>query len=516
MKRISVLALSLFAVAAFVGCPKTEAPPKKSADAVKLEFFVMSQCPFGVQAVDKIKEVVEKMGSDLDFTMDFIGNVAENGDLSSMHGADEVKGDIIQLCAAKLAPKTYLDLVACQNKNYREVAKNWEACATETKIPVEKLRACIDGPEGKALATASFNKAKERSARGSPTIYLAGANYSGKRTTIEFFRAICAAHKGATKPAACQNIPEPPKVNVTILADKRCTECNADRYQSQIKWRVANPVITVLDYSDAEGKKLFEEVQGKTLPMVLFDSTLNADKDALEAFQRNLTEAGNYRILNNVRSDWNPLCGDAANCKLPECKDTMTCRAETPNTLEVFVMSQCPFGVRALNAMEAVLKNFGDAMKFKIHFIANGTAESGFSALHGQPEVEENIRELCSIELYGKKNKYMDYILCRNKDIKSADWQKCATGGINAKAMQSCIDTKGKKLHEEDIKIANALGIGGSPTWIVNGKYKFSGADAETIRSNFCKYNKVKGCENSLAAADAAAAPPPPAGSCGN
>ena len=37
-----------------------------------------------------------------------------------------------------------------------------------------------------------------------------------------------------------------------------------------------------------------------------------------------------------------------------------------------------------------------------------------------------------------------------------------------------------------------------SPTWIANRRYKFSGIDAETIKTSFCQHNAIKGCENTL------------------
>jgi len=108
----------------------------------------------------------------------------------------------------------------------------------------------------------------------------------------------------------------------------------------------------------------------------------------------------------------------------------------------------------------------------------------------------------------------MDYIWCRNKDIRSSEWQSCTgSNGIATAKIKSCFEGEGKKLHEEDIKIANSLGIGASPTWLVNGRYKFSGIDAETIRKNVCEHNPgLKGCENKLSAAGPGASPQ---GGCG-
>jgi hypothetical protein len=169
--------------------------------------------------------------------------------------------------------------------------------------------------------------------------------------------------------------------------------------------------------------------------------------------------------------------------------------------------------VKALDAMKEVLNVFKD-INFNIHFIADETPQ-GFQSLHGQGEVDENIRELCAIKYYPKNYKYMDYMWCRNKDIRSAEWQKCATKetGIDAKVIEKCATgDEGKKLLSEDIKNAKELNVSGSPSWFANNKYKFSALAPEQIRSNLCLYNKdLKGCEQKLSGDSG----PAPAGGCG-
>jgi predicted DsbA family dithiol-disulfide isomerase len=360
------------------------------------------------------------------------------------------------------------------------------------------LKSCIDGAEGKKLLSDSYKRAEAKGATGSPTIYIGGKPYEGRRTSDAYLRAICDAHKGPA-PKACGELPPLATVNVIVLSDKRCAECDGARLAQAVGSRIAKPAVRVLDYTEEEGRKLHEEVGGGNLPMLLFDDTLDADKEASEAIGAGTQRKGKYRTL-NVGGMWNPICADPNGCSHADCKATLSCRPESKNTLEVFVMSQCPYGVLALNAMEEVLKNFGAGLKFKVHYIANGTAEAGFQALHGQPEVDENIRGLCAIKHYGASNKYMDYIWCRNKDIRSDDWATCTgSNGIAQAKIKSCFEGEGKKLHENDIKIATALGIGASPTWLVNGRHKFSGIDAETIRKNVCEHNAgLKGCENTL------------------
>ena len=481
---------------------ETLAPPApKNAGAVPVELYVMSQCPYGVQAVDGFAEAIEGMEADVDLKVDYIGRKDPSGELTSMHGPAEVTGDIAQLCANKIAPAKFLAFTKCQNKDPRSVATNWESCAKENGVPGAALKKCIEGGEGKKLLAASFDRAEKRGASGSPTIYLAGKSYEGRRGADAYRRAICAEYKGPKPPEACSKLAPLANVNVTILTDKRCAECDANRLSQLLASKIAKPTIKVLDYTEADGKKVYDEIGGGPLPMLLFDKTLDDDKEAAAGIGPGAQQKGDYRVL-NVGGQWNPRCMDDNGCKLAECKDTLSCRKETPNTLEVFVMSQCPYGVMALDAMKEVLGAMDPKLHFRVRYIADGTAKDGFRALHGQPEVDENIRELCAAKHYAKDNKYMEYIWCRNKSIRDTNWEACAGAetGVAAAKIRTCAEGKqGPTLQEEDAKVATALGIGASPTWLVNGRYKFSGVDAETIRKNICEHNPdLTGCDKTL------------------
>ena len=89
MFRTSVLLVGCLTLA-LVGCNKNDATVAKaaaavakSANAVKVEFFVMSQCPYGVQVETGVKDALDKLGADVDFHFDFIGS-NNNGTLTSM------------------------------------------------------------------------------------------------------------------------------------------------------------------------------------------------------------------------------------------------------------------------------------------------------------------------------------------------------------------------------------------------------------------------------------------------
>jgi 2-hydroxychromene-2-carboxylate isomerase len=485
-----------------------EPPAPKNPGAVVVELFVMSQCPYGVQAEEAFKEPVQKLGADLDLRIEYIGNVGPGGELNSLHGQPEVTGNMVQLCAMKHSAKWW-DFLSCQNESWKQVHTNWEACAKKVGIPVDRLSSCLAGTEGKELLAASFKRSADNGAQGSPTIHIDGASYQGGRRPIDLMRAICEAYKGE-KPAACGEIPELPRVNVTLLGDQRCADCNMQGLEGSIRRVIGNPQITTVDYGDAPGKKLFDAIAPISLPAVVFDETLDADQDAAQAISSDLRKVGDFRVIS--AGEWNPRCADKNGCKLDECKSKLTCRAEKPKKLDVFVMSQCPFGVKGLDAMKEVLEHFdkqGETIDFSVHYIGDGDAKSGLTAMHGQPEVDENIRQVCAIEHYGKGRKYLDYVWCRNKDYKSPSWEPCAKNGIEADVIRKCSESdEGKQLLEESYAHAKALGFGASPTWLVNDKFEFSGVDAETIKTNLCAHNKLKGCDAKLSGS-----PPPQGGS---
>ena len=142
-------------------------------------------------------------------------------------------------------------------------------------------------------------------------------------------------------------------------------------------------------------------------------------------------------------------------------------------TLELFVMSYCPYGVQAEEKVIPIIKKFGDKIDFKLQFIAQEKEEpSGqnitpFTSLHGYPEVAENIRQLLIAQEY--PDRYLDYVLCRGKKLDKS-WEACAQKlGINVARIQALFDVpEAEQLFRENIRRAAELGIKASPTILVD------------------------------------------------
>ena len=115
-------------------------------DKVTVEFYVMSQCPYGTQVEDAFAPVLEEIGEAINFHLDFIVSESSPGVFQSLHKEPEVVGDKAQLCAMKYYPDDYqyMDLIICQNKDATNIATNWEGCASQNSMDSSKLKTCIE------------------------------------------------------------------------------------------------------------------------------------------------------------------------------------------------------------------------------------------------------------------------------------------------------------------------------------------------------------------------------------
>lgn len=178
----------------------------------------------------------------------------------------------------------------------------------------------------------------------------------------------------------------------------------------------------------------------------------------------------------------------------------------TPNVMEIFVMSQCPYGAMAENLVIQAQKDgkLPEGKEIKIRYIVNYDDQNGFSSLHGSAEWEENIRQLLIAKYYPKK--FWKYLEIRNKDYRSSRWDKAMEeAGINSKKIMKKFDKEGVELLKQEAKYAEEYGVNASPTFLWEGKVQLDFGSASEIEG-FSFLNP-----NASAQPGAAAAP---AGSC--
>jgi protein-disulfide isomerase len=518
MRRPLIVASLAVLLAAGCHARKSEEVPAAGAPVaapapVVAELFVMSQCPYGVMAEQALFPALERLGDAVDFRLHYVGQLADDGSLQTMHGDGELRGDLLQICAMKSAPKAGRALVDCMNKDPSAIPGNYDDCAKAAGLDVAAVTACADGDEGKALLKASFQYAEAQGVEGSPTMGIAGEPYEGPRTTESYLRALCGAFAGA-KPAACSDLPPPVEVPLTILTDARCESCAraVEVGLQQLKTLFPGLKERTLDYGTDEGKALYATMRAseqRFLPAFLFGDAVQKDP-SYSQIERYFQQAGPYRML-AVDTGFDPtaeVCDNGRDddgngqidCADAGCKAFLGCRAEAKGRLEVFVMSQCPFGVKALDAMKEVLAAFGPKMDFRVHFVGDEAEPGRFESLHGPAEVEEDLRQVCAMKYAARGNAWMNYVWCRNPDIASTDWKACVKAPLKAAVLEKCATgDEGRKLLSKDLVLGQELGISASPTWLVNNRYPGNALSADDIRALFCAHNAgTPGCEKSL------------------
>ncbi len=182
------------------------------SDKPKAELFVMSFCPYGVQAGDFMKPVADLLGSKADIKVRFIAKAGDNiNSIQSLHGAVEAKEDLRQLCMIKNYPDKYWNYLSAFNKNCYPLYRNetaldscWKSSAAAQGIDSAKIESCVNS-DALALLKADEQAANTYGVSGSPSLIINGATYNGARSSEDYKNAICSAFNNP--PAECsQNI----------------------------------------------------------------------------------------------------------------------------------------------------------------------------------------------------------------------------------------------------------------------------------------------------------------------
>jgi glutaredoxin len=200
-----------------VSSPKPTTSPTPVPEPVKssrplVELFVMSFCPFGVQAENAMEPVVNLLGTKADIKVHYIATVSGTtlDSIKSLHGPTEAKEDVRQLCIAKYYPQKLWPYLMdfdknCQNSTLRKDLPALDACGANSArvadIDNQKIETCVSSGEGVALLSTDVAIAQKYKVTGSPTIIINGQKYAGQRTADAYRQGICARFE--TPPTEC-------------------------------------------------------------------------------------------------------------------------------------------------------------------------------------------------------------------------------------------------------------------------------------------------------------------------
>lgn len=177
---------------------------------------------------------------------------------------------------------------------------------------------------------------------------------------------------------------------------------------------------------------------------------------------------------------------------MDEYNSISTGQTDIPKTdkpvVQLFVMSFCPYGTQAEAIIEPVIALLGDKITFEPHFIVSVSGDQ-IQSLHGQYEVDENIRQACVFKY--NKDKWWTYVNYINEKCFSSNldicWKESANqAGLDVASIETCFNDEGFALMQAESDLSNKNGVSGSPTLIING-VTYSGArTTEAYKDAIC------------------------------
>jgi len=212
------------------------------------------------------------------------------------------------------------------------------------------------------------------------------------------------------------------------------------------------------------------------------------------------TKDGKYFVQNAVSLTDQPVMGNnVANSNINAPKGVI--KSDKP-IVETFVFSYCPYGLQFEKALFPAYDLLKDKADFRI--VAIG-------AMHGEFEKTESLRQISIENIYGK-DKLFSYLkeFDINGDIGSCSGDESCLNNylpdvykklsIDKTKIENYMKSDATKIYNEQNARANSLGVGGSPTFIINGAQVQVSRTAESIKEAVCNaFNtKPEECSQSL------------------
>lgn len=220
----------------------------------------------------------------------------------------------------------------------------------------------------------------------------------------------------------------------------------------------------------------------------LYKVTLNYNSNKIPVY---ITKDGKSLILPNGIVSVAELEATAQNTGQQQTATEIT-KSDKP-TVELFVMSYCPYGTQTEKGILPVVNLLKDKIDFKIRFV--------YYAMHGQKEIDEQLRQYCIQKEQGDK-----FIAYLSAFLEKGDSDAALTkAGIDKTKLDACIkatDTEFKitenyndkstwlsgnyPLFNIDKELNDKYEVGGSPTLVINGAEAQSNRDPASLLKTIC------------------------------
>ena len=240
-----------------------------------------------------------------------------------------------------------------------------------------------------------------------------------------------------------------------------------------------------------DGITIKKVIKNKTLG--LYEITIDANKQEIVAY---ITTDGSKFFPQAI--DMTAKAADVPNktAQAPE-KTEAENKTDVP-TVDLFVMSYCPYGLQMERGVLPAVEALGNKIKFNLKFVDY--------TLHGPKELTENVNQYCIEKT--QQAKLDAYLKCFWKDSKGASAACMKTIGVNAATVATCVAATNKEFSPTEKAVGldaaenKQFGVQGSPTLVINGTTVASGRDSASVLKAICSgfTTAPKECEKALSA----------------
>lgn len=377
----------------------------------------------------------------------------EDGTISAKRGDVELaESRRIAVLSKSYPAKT---LVYLNARSMNPSADGWRDAALFAGVNPDELERRAK-TEGDAALAAAMAKASARGVTAT-VLLLDGRPYEGAQRLMPLYNAVNAALPAAGRQPPPAGYKPPPKAALPGF------------------WVVLSSGVPMNDALAGVFDRYFEDIK----PAVLaYEAPERAAKfpwlEFVPAYIIAGTPEAKVKLENEIKAG---LFKEKAGFLVYEDRQRRglyAAREVKENTLELFVMSQCPYGVMAETSVFDAEKGklLPPGLNVEVHFIGDAKKDDKgewvFSSLHGEAEWQENARQIFIARKFPEK--FRAYLAERNRDITSADWEKAAkTAGVDAAAVDKGFE-EAKNMLAEDFAVSSALGISTSPSFVLNGR----------------------------------------------
>jgi FKBP-type peptidyl-prolyl cis-trans isomerase 2 len=188
--------------------------------------------------------------------------------------------------------------------------------------------------------------------------------------------------------------------------------------------------------------------------------------------------------------------------KIEKVKTTGSAIKNIPGapTMQVFIMSHCPYGTQIVKGLLPVWKAFMNKANIELRFVSY--------TMHGAQEDLDNNRIMCIRE--EQSSKLIDYLDCYvHADGTESGAQGCISSvGIDKTKLDSCVANNAATYYAVDKELNTQYNVQGSPTVILDGKEaSIYPRDPQSIANALCAAftTKPSECSQSFSTTNPAA-----------